>query len=1116
MTLYLVLALVVVVLIVLAILYFLQRKKARAAAPSGAAPGGDEISILAREAESKLSGAKLEQGARLAGLPVYILLGDTGSAKTSVMVHSGLDPELLAGQVYQNGNVVSTAAANFWFARRFIFVEAGGRLPADTGKWSKLVARLAPRTTVVGTGEQAPRAAIVCFDCENFTRQGAPDFAANAARNLRARLGEISQAMGINLPVYVLFTRMDRLPFFTDYVRNFSNDEAAQVLGATLPMLAARSEGIYAEEETARLTGNFEALFRSLAAGRTAFLPRENDPSKLPAEYEFPREFRKIRQTLVQFLVDLCRPSQLSTGPFLRGFYFTGVRPILVNESAPVSAAPQQPGFGSAAGATGIFSAGGRPQPQAAPPPPGGTRKVPQWLFLSHLFNDVLLADRSALSASGASTKANSTRRLLLLALALVGIVLVIGFSVSFFHNRTLETQVRDAARGISSAESTGADLASPDALRKLDTLRQALANLSVWNRDGAPMSYRWGLYTGGALYPEARRVYFARFRQLLFAQTQDNLLQFLRSLPATPGPDYSPTYDALKAYLITTSNHDKSTPAFLAPVLLKFWENGRTVDSDRAQLAQNQFEFYASELQGSNPYSPDNDGLAIEKTRRYLAQFAGGERVYAFMLAEAGKQSPPINFNRQFPGSAAVVVETHEVPGAFSKAGWNFMKDAINHVDRYFNGEPWVLGQQTTSNFDIGKLQQELKTRYSGEFVGQWREYIKDGSVVRYTSLKDAAGKLMQNSGNQAPILELLWVCSTNTAVDDPAVANIFQPVQAVVPPSATDHFIAPQNQTYVNALLALQTAVEQIADQPGPPDPNAASQSITAAAQAKMATRQMAQTFRVDANGHIESAVQNFLEAPITAVEAMLRNVGPQELNAKGKDLCAQMRPVLSKYPFNPNTSAALATLSDLDSIFEPHRGALWQFVNGNLSKAVTRQGDQFVPNPSGGVTVNPAFLAFLNRAAAFTNIAYANNSPDPHFAYSIKPLFSPDQESIQLGVDGQAADFTANNAAAKQFVWPGPGQGVQLTGKFKGGTTFTYPSYDGLWAVFQFVGDADKHIGQEIEMTLRSGKQGRPVLNPSGQPVTVRFGVSANPPIFDRGYFSGLGCVPEVAKP
>ena len=165
------------------------------------------------------------------------------------------------------------------------------------------------------------------------------------------------------------------------------------------------------------------------------------------------------------------------------------------------------------------------------------------------------------------------------------------------------------------------------------------------------------GLYVGDDIYPEARRVYFDRFRQLLFGQTQDGILSNLRTLPVAPGPDYGPTYDALKAYLITTSHHDKSTKAFLSPVLMRWWTANRTVDADRQQLAQKQFDFYAEELREANPYPDDNDAIAIQRARRYLAQFNGVERVYAFMLAEANKNNPPINFNRQFPGSEQTVV---------------------------------------------------------------------------------------------------------------------------------------------------------------------------------------------------------------------------------------------------------------------------------------------------------------------------------------------------------------------------------------------------------------------------------------------------------------------------
>ena len=42
-------------------------------------------------------------------------------------------------------------------------------------------------------------------------RAGANEAIVNATRYLQARLGEISELLGINFPVYVLFTKLDRL-----------------------------------------------------------------------------------------------------------------------------------------------------------------------------------------------------------------------------------------------------------------------------------------------------------------------------------------------------------------------------------------------------------------------------------------------------------------------------------------------------------------------------------------------------------------------------------------------------------------------------------------------------------------------------------------------------------------------------------------------------------------------------------------------------------------------------------------------------------------------------------------------------------------------------------------
>src|SRR5262249_27981216 len=135
----------------------------------------------------------------------------------------------------------------------------------------------------------------------------------------------------------------------------------------------------------------------------------------------------------------------------------------------------------------------------------------------------------------------------------------------------------RDAAAGIrADAGSTTRDvIPSLDDLTRLDALRQQVQTIGGYNREGAPFRYRWGLYIGANLYPSLRRLYFAQFFRLLFLSTQVGLLSNLQSLPAAPAASdsYEYPYDSLKSYLITTSNHDKSTREYLAPVLYSRWE---------------------------------------------------------------------------------------------------------------------------------------------------------------------------------------------------------------------------------------------------------------------------------------------------------------------------------------------------------------------------------------------------------------------------------------------------------------------------------------------------------------------------------------------------------------
>lgn len=1110
-------------------------------AKPGTNSGDPEIDALCKDVDNKLAVAKTVQGAKINNLPLVFLMGENGSVKTTTLLNSGLEPELVTGQVYQDTNVVPTRLANVFLARQTLFMDTAGGFMNDGNRWQRLVRRLAPGQlkSVVGAKAQAPRAAVVTFDGETFFRQGGNEAATVVARKLNERLVEISAQLGIRVPVYVLFTRMDRMQFFLDFVRNIGNEEALQIFGCTLPLPAADGSGIYSEEETRRLTEQYSLLTHSLCDKRLLFLPRENDPAKLPGAYEFAREFTKLRRPLVQFLVDLCKPSQLKTSPFLRGFYFSGVRPIVIDDSAGLQAARQQhaPAIDAAqAGATKIFKLGpggtmGQNNPSFTPQV-GATRKVPQWTFLGRLFNDVILADHEAQSASSASTKTSMVQRILLGAAAAISLLALTAFTVSFFGNRTLENDALEAARGIASVNITDPNaLVDKASLEKLETLRQTLQNLDQYKVDGAPYKLRMGLYSGNDMYPHVKEIWCQKFNQTLLGPTHGGLQRMLKGLPSSPQPtdDYGTYFGALRTYLTITVYPDKSTKDITAAALYNSWSSGRDV-ADRAQLARAQFDFYADYLRNSGGCPLPFDAEAGTRGRRFLAQFSGVDSIYQSMLASANKANKPVNYNRDIKNSKEIIVNDKDVAGAFTKEGFGTMSGYIKNPDPFFGGDKWVLCGETSNAKDTARtscdngagsidrtnLTKNLTDRYAADYIRSWRGYFRNSTFVKYKDLEDATAKLDQIVSNDTPLMALFWLATRNVAVDNEKIKLAFQPIMEVVPPPATvqKYIYAEKNGVYIDSLAKLQKALADAVPNLKT-DPNAANKPIDAAGDSRMQVKAVARSFNPDPEGQVDQMAFKILEDPIIQVDRFLKGMGKDELNAKGAGFCNQKFAGLrGKFPFNPAAKVD-ATLDDVVKVFHPGDGAMWAFLENDLKKYVKKDGGKWVGVNADNIQINPAFIAFANQAQRFSDMVFPGGAQQPKMVYTLTPLKSDVVTGSTLTIDGQTQQFGASGGG-KQFTWPGTQQGVRGSVKLVGGTAFDVEAQSGIWGIYRFIYAADRVTptggGQSIEWIVRQGKAAKPMII-GDKEASYKFEV--NIPVFSREFNQALQCVPLVAK-
>jgi type VI secretion system protein ImpL len=845
-------------------------------------------------------------------------------------------------------------------------------------------------------------------------------------------------------------------------------------------------------------------------------LAREHAPEWKPGAYEFPREFRKLVPTAVEFLREVCKPSELAVSPVLRGFYFVGVQAVHVPDGAgdfaPAQAAET---VGAARSATSVFSAAQIAAARQAPAVPSRMRKVPRWDFLERVFPEVVLADDTATRLTQGGARVSFVRRALLAGAAAVGVVLAIAFAASFTNNRGLQAETRAAAAGVAGLPAYQVDLPTLDALRRLDSLRVQYVRLADYERNGPPLRYRWGLYSGSSMYPAVRRLYFTALDRTMFGSTRSVMRSELRSLPEAPRPtdDYGDTYALLKAYLITTSNPEKSTADFLTPVLMQHWLVGRELDSTRTDLAERQFDTYAAELARGNPYLLTADAGTVDRARAFLRQFAGSERIYQFMIAEADKANPSIVFNQALPGSAAYVVDPYEVTGAYTQAGWTYMDNALKTVDRFLSGEPWVMGEGTAmAPADKAKLVSELRARYASDYADHWRRFLQGASVQRYGGLRDASDKLRVLSGNQSPLLALFSLVSRNTNVGGADVKDVFHPVQALTPPTVTDKLIGPSNAPYVTALVALQSSVEQAAAARGAAGEAAAAQAVQNASSALVAARSIAAEFKIDPAGQVHTTVQRLLEAPITYVEPLLRSFGASQVNARGASFCAAARPILAKFPFNPSASAEV-TPQEIGQLLRPGTGALWTFYNEALQPLLQKQGASYVPQGS-STRLTTGFVNFFNKLAVLSEAMF-KDTPEPRLQFQVAPQLTPGVQSVTFVIDGGQVRSSRNIESAR-IIWPGTGRESKLTVQVGPGAELVIAGpYQGSWGFLRafYEADAGQLVGSEWRAEWTRAKAGGTL--PPGARIAVHVGSTPVPSMFRRSHFAGTFCPGTMAQ-
>ena len=334
-------ALIVIVMAAAAAVFLLWRTRSKSsgvasepAAPAAAEVDANQVAALFRDAANRLKGSPALKGSSFAILPVFLVAGPRGAGKTSAVEHCGLSPELLAGQVYQGSSVLPTRDLNIWLAGGAVFIELADSIALDETALKTVLKHLAPGRLAAGFKRaQPPRGIVLCVDQAPISAAATPGDILALARPWNRFLSITASALGVQLPAYELLTKTDGIATFADFAAHLRSNDLPQAVGATIRPFASSGPGVYAQDTARVLTERFAAVAYSLSDARLALLNREHDRARVAQAYQFPRDFGQLQKNVVQFLVEVARPSSLEVSPFLRGFYFSGTRVVAVEGS---------------------------------------------------------------------------------------------------------------------------------------------------------------------------------------------------------------------------------------------------------------------------------------------------------------------------------------------------------------------------------------------------------------------------------------------------------------------------------------------------------------------------------------------------------------------------------------------------------------------------------------------------------------------------------------------------------------------------------------------------------------------------------------------------------------
>ncbi|RKG33200.1 type VI secretion system membrane subunit TssM [Acinetobacter guerrae] len=986
----------------------------------------DSIQLIRK---SKLGDKK--GNAALYELPWYMVIGNPAAGKSSAIYNSGLKfPFEETHQKMVSASLSGTRNCDWFFSTEGILLDTAGRYSVyseDHSEWLgflNLLKKNRPKAPVNGL--------ILIVSIAELISQS-PEHSLKLAKNLRARIQDLTERLEVVVPVYLVFSKMDLIAGFTEFFDCYEDQEYNQAWGATLPYDQNSSQNAVELFEQ-----HYTILYDGLKGVSTTHLSRRHSKNISPSVMTFPLEFKTLKPALKSFVATLFEDNPYQFQPVFRGFYFTSALQEGMVESPMTEQIAQEFRLQLIEQTDAISS---RP-----------TLSVNHGYFLKGLFSDVILRDKDLVKQH--INPDRKRQRYLAFIGTLVGVSIILGLWVwSYRNNQQLIIDVQtDLNQVVQLQKVSGQQLSTQ--LDALLILQHRLQQLDEFDQH-RPLKFSFGIYQGNHLREQLKAEYLKGVRQIVLTPTQQNIAQYLQRIktnenmlkanhsnveikqvnnknqylePSESNPQDA--YNALKAYLMM-SNPQYMDGSHLSDQVTRFWRSW--LDNNRGQMPRGEMIQKAEQIL-SYTMTLSNDKLfpileadsqLVDQTRQILLSVVRGmparDRVYNEIKMRAAVRFPALTVG-QIVGenNKTIMLGGYALSGVFTQKAWTeYIAQAIEDAaNKPTDSKDWVLNSRQSDDLTFSgspeQIRKQLISLYKQEYIAEWRKFL-NGIHYAKTDQFNQQVKNIDRLGEpqNSPIRILMNRIAAETSWDNPIVqAELAAPQKGFVAwfkrkilqrddkrlseqalvkaqgPISQEYQVFyqlvrkrddQQNKSildeYMDNLAQVRSKFNELknAGEIGPTAMTLIKQTINDQTSVFNVTqKQIDEKMLVGLNDLDQQPLQKILVAPLTQSFESLIFPAQDEINKLW--LMQAYQPfninLSQKYPFN--SSAGLqATSNEISQIFGEN-GSIARFTKETLDPFVIRRGYILTSKTwkDLGISLNPQFVMSFQSYVAPSN--------------------------------------------------------------------------------------------------------------------------------------------------